>query len=80
MHDIELGIFFMLDLRNQIGGGDVDEVAGGEGKEKRHIEGERRAVRDETAGQESQRLDGPIAMEVAYDESGCGMDQPQIKF
>ena len=55
MHDIEASVFFMLDLGNQIGGGDIDEVAGGEGKEKRHIEGERRAVRDETAGQESQR-------------------------
>ena len=37
MHDIEASVFFMLDLRNQIGGGNIDEVAGGEGKEKSHI-------------------------------------------
>lgn len=39
----------VLDLGNQIGGGDVDEVTGGEGKQKSYVEGERRAVRNDTA-------------------------------
>jgi hypothetical protein len=29
VNDIQRGVFFMFDLGNQIGGGDVDEVAGG---------------------------------------------------
>lgn len=45
----------MLDLGNQIGGGDVDEVACGEGKQKSYVEGERRAVCDEAAEKESKR-------------------------
>ena len=49
VNDIERGTFLMLDLGNQIGGGDVDEVAGREGKKKGYVEGERRAVRDDAA-------------------------------
>jgi hypothetical protein len=55
VYDIELGVFFVLDLGNQIGSSDVDEVAGGERKKKSHVESERRAVRDNAADQESQR-------------------------
>jgi hypothetical protein len=34
VHNVKFGVFFMLDLGNQIGGGDVDEVAGGERKQE----------------------------------------------
>jgi hypothetical protein len=39
----------MPDLGNQIGGSNIDEVAGSERKEKSYVEGERRAVRDDAA-------------------------------
>jgi hypothetical protein len=32
--DIDLGIFVLLDLRDKVGGGDVDEVAGAKGSRK----------------------------------------------
>ena len=55
MYEVESGAFLMFDLWDQVGGGDVNEVSGGEGQKKCHVEGERRAVRDEAADQESQR-------------------------
>lgn len=70
----------MLDLGNQIGGGDIDEVAGGEGKEKRHIEAERRAVRDETAGQESQRRKKVVEQCFAYFPTAMDEDAEVSQF
>ena len=70
----------MLDLGNQIGGGDIDEVAGGEGKEKRHIEGERRAVRDETAGQESQRRKKDVEQCFAFFPTAMDEDAKVSQF
>ena len=55
VNDIERGTFLMLDLGNQIGSGDVNEISGGEGKKKSHVEGERRTVRNDAADQESER-------------------------
>jgi hypothetical protein len=55
MDDLAHRFVVMLDLGNQIGGGDVDEVAGGEGQEKSHVEGERGTVRNDAADQESER-------------------------
>jgi hypothetical protein len=49
VHDVKSGVFLMLDLGNQIGGSNIDEVAGSERKEKSYVEGERRAVRDDAA-------------------------------
>jgi hypothetical protein len=38
VHDVEPGVFFMLDLGNKVGSSDVDEVAGGERKKKSYVE------------------------------------------
>ena len=66
MHEVKRGVFFMLDLGNQIGGGDVDEVTGSERKQKSYVEGERRAVRDDAAEQESQRRKEVVEQRPAF--------------
>ena len=55
MYEVESGAFLMFDLWDEICGGDVNEIVGGEGEKKSDVEGERRAVRDDAADQESQR-------------------------
>jgi hypothetical protein len=55
VQDIEFDAGLMLDFRNQFGGRDVDEVAGGEGEQKGHVNGMRCRVGDQAAKQEGER-------------------------
>jgi hypothetical protein len=52
---IEPGGFFMFNLRYQIRGGDIDEVAGSKGQKKGDVERKRGAMSDDAAGQKRKR-------------------------